>query len=114
MTARQKSRILARGRHWMMVGIALLLFVLVAVFVDLEPQVRENFFFSPKDPEFQQTAKIGKLFPGGDQMIVNVAGPIDSPYYLEKIGELTREIEGLQGVTSVDSLSQGPKNLEDA
>jgi predicted RND superfamily exporter protein len=114
MVAEHKSRRLTFGLHWVMVGAALLLFVLVALFVDLKPEVRENFFFSPKDPEFQQTAKIDKIFPGGSQMIVNVAGPISSARYLEKIGRLTREIEGLKGVTSADSLTEGPKDLEDA
>ncbi|HEX4716547.1 MAG TPA: hypothetical protein VH164_16635, partial [Ktedonobacteraceae bacterium] len=98
----------------MIVGLTLLLFVLVAMFVDLKPEVQENFFFSPKDPEFQQTAKIDKLFPGGNQMIVNVAGPIDSPRYLDKIGQLTRGLESLKGVTSADSLTEGPKDLKDA
>jgi hypothetical protein len=86
MVAEHKSRRLAHGWHWVMVGVALLLFVLVALLVDLKPEVKENFFFSPKDPEFQQTAKIDKIFPGGSQMIVNVAGPISAARYLEKIG----------------------------
>jgi uncharacterized protein len=97
-----------------MVGIACVLFGLVAIFVDLKPEVRENFFFSRKDPEFQQTAKINKLFPGGSQMIVNVAGPISSTRYLEKIERLTRDLEALKGVMSVESLAEGPKNLDDA
>jgi predicted RND superfamily exporter protein len=102
------------GWHWAMAGATLLLFILVALFVDLKPEVRENFFFSPKDPEFQQTAKIGKLFPGGSQMIVNVTGPIASGRYLDKIGQLTRDLAAIKGVTGVDSLAEGPKNLEDA
>ena len=97
-----------------MVAVTLLLFVLVALFVDLKPEVKENFFFSPKDPEFQQTAKIDRLFPGGSQMVVNVAGPLASAAYQEKIGRLTNEIEALKGVTSASSLADGPKNLEDA
>jgi uncharacterized protein len=97
-----------------MVGITLLLFASVALFVDLKPVVREDFFFSPKDPEFQQTAKIDKLFPSGSQIVVNVAGPIASASYQEKIERLTREIEALKGVTSANSLSDGPKDLEDA
>jgi predicted RND superfamily exporter protein len=114
MVAEHKGRKWMQGWHWVMVGVTLLLFVLVALFVDLKPEVREDFFFSHKDPEFQQTAKIDKIFPGGSQMIVNVAGPISSARYLEKIGRLTREIEGLKGVTSADSLTEGPKDLEDA
>ncbi len=113
MAEQQKGK-LAESRHWVMVGVALLLFVLVGLFVDLKPEVRENFFFSPTDPEFQQTAKIDKLFPGGSQMIVNVTGPIGSGAYLEKIGKLTHGLEQLKGVTSVNSLTEGPKGLEDA
>ena len=105
---------LGKARHWMMVGVTLLLFVSVAFFVDLKPEVRENFFFAPTDPEFQETAKINKLFPGGSQMIVNVAGPIASARYQEKIGRLTREVQALKGVSSVNSLTEGPKDLEDA
>jgi uncharacterized protein len=112
--AKQKRLKLPQGWHWVMVGTTLLLFVLVATLVDLKPEVKENFFFSPKDPEFQQTAKINKLFPGGSQMIVNVAGPIASERYLDKIRRLTQEFQSLKGVTSVNSLTEGPKNLEDA
>lgn len=112
--AEQKNGKLAQSRHWWMVGVTLLLFVLVGFFGDLKPQVRENFFFSPSDPEFQQTAKIDKMFPGGSQMIVNVTGSIGSGPYLEKIGRLTHDFEELRGVTSVNSLSEGPKSLEDA
>lgn len=105
---------LAERRHWVMLGVTVLLFGLVAIFVDLKPEVRENFFFSPQDPNFQQTAKIDKLFPGGSQMIVNVAGPIGATSYLQRIGRLTREIVKLKGVTSASSLTEGPKDLEDA
>jgi hypothetical protein len=43
-------------------------------------------------------------------MIVNVAGPIASERYLDKIGWLTQEFQSLKGVTSVNSLTEGPKN----
>ena len=36
--------------HWEMLAITAVLFVLVAVFVDLKPVVDENFFFSTSDP----------------------------------------------------------------
>jgi uncharacterized protein len=114
MMVKRRNWKLPHGLHWVMVGVTLLLFAFVAFFVDLKPQVRENFFFSPKDPEFQQTARIDKLFPGGSQMVVNVAGPIASASYLKKLDRLTHEIEALKGVTSANSLTEGPKNLEDA
>ncbi len=114
MKLKLKHLKLPQGLHWVMVAVTLVLFGLAALFVDLKPEVRENFFFSPKDPEFQQTAKIDKLFPGGSQMVVNVAGPLASEGYQEKIGRLTNQIEALKGVTSASSLADGPKNLEDA
>jgi predicted RND superfamily exporter protein len=114
MMAKRRSWNLPQGLHWVMVGVALLLFALVALFVDLKPEVRENFFFSPKEAEFQQTAKIDKLFPSGSQMVVNVAGPIASASYLARIERLTHEIEALKGVNNANSLTEGPKNLEDA
>jgi hypothetical protein len=60
--AKQKRLKLPLDWHWVMVGTTLLLFVLVATLVDLKPEVKENFFFSPKDSEFQQTAKTTSCF----------------------------------------------------
>jgi predicted RND superfamily exporter protein len=111
--AKQRRWGLTEKRHWAMVAMTLVLLALVAIFVDLKPEVQADFFFSPQDPEFQQTAKINKLFPSGSQMIVNVVGPIHSSLYFDKIGKLTRELESLKGVTGANSLTDGPKNLED-
>lgn len=46
-----------------MLALTFLLLGLVATFVDLKPQVDENFFFSSNDPQFQQSAKIDRIFP---------------------------------------------------
>jgi predicted RND superfamily exporter protein len=105
---------LSQNRHWLVVTATLLLFAAVAFWVDLKPEVKENFFFAPNDPEFHQTAKIAKLFSGGSQMVINVAGPIASTRYQQKIARLTNEVEALKDVTSVNSLAEGPKGLEDA
>ena len=98
-----------------MLALTLLLVGLVAAFVDLKPQVQANFFFSPDDPEYRQTAKIEKIFPSGSQLIVNVASPnISSEHYLDTLAKLTRQLQSIEDVTSVDSLTEGPKNFEDA
>jgi uncharacterized protein len=98
-----------------MLALTALLFGLVAVFVDLKPQVQANFFFSPTDPEYQQTAKIDKIFPSASQLIVNVAAPrISSEHYLDRLARFTRELTSVKTVTSVKSLTEGPKNFEDA
>ena len=103
------------GRHWAMLALTVLLFGLVALFVDLKPRVDENFFFSSNDPHFQESAKIDKIFPSGSQLIVSVASPrISSERYLERLAQLTRQLQSIKTVTSAQSLADGPKNFEDA
>jgi uncharacterized protein YybS (DUF2232 family) len=51
------------GAQWVMLAITILLFVLVALFVDLKPVVDENFFFSTSDPGVQQSKKVEQRFP---------------------------------------------------
>jgi len=91
------------------------LFALVSVFVDLKPQVDENFFFSSSDPQFQSSAKIDRMFPSGSQLILSVSSEnISSPRYLDRIAQLTDRIQSLDTVTSIHSLSNGPKDFSDA
>ena len=98
-----------------MLALTVVLCVLVLKFVDLRPQVGQNFFFSSDDPSFQEDAQIDRIFPSGSQLIVSVASPdISSNSYLERLGRLTQRIETVEGVSSVDSLTDGPKNFEDA
>src|SRR3954447_657713 len=66
---------LQHSRHWLMLVLTALLFGLVAILVDLKPQVDENFFFSSRDPQFQESGKIDRIFPSGSQLIVSVAAP---------------------------------------
>ena len=91
------------------------LFLAVSLFVDLKPQVGGNFFFSSNDAAFKESAKIDRMFPSGSQLIVSVASPnISSEHYLQRIGALTQELETVPSVTSVESLTEGPKDFEDA
>jgi uncharacterized protein YybS (DUF2232 family) len=71
---RMKNRIPA-GAHWMMLAVTVVLFVLVAVIVDLKPVVEENFFFSTSDPGFGQSKKIEQRFPSQLQLILAVSSP---------------------------------------
>jgi predicted RND superfamily exporter protein len=103
------------GLHWLMLALVVILIALVAAFVDLKPQVDENFFFSSDDPQFQQSAKIDRIFPSGSQLVVSVASSdISSAHYLEQLGRLTEQLQSVPGVTSAESLTDGPKNFEDA
>jgi uncharacterized protein len=116
-TVKRMSRLTRKiwGRHWLMLALTVALCVLVLKFVDLKPQVGQNFFFSSDDPSFQEDAQIDRMFPSGSQLIVSVASPdISSNSYLERLGRITQRIDAVEGVSSVDSLTDGPKNFEDA
>jgi uncharacterized protein len=102
------------GAHWWMLAITVLLFGLVAALVDLRPQVDENFFFSTSDPQLGQSKKIEKYYPAPSQVLLAVSGNISSSSYLNRIQKLTREIESIDAVTAVKSLTNGPKSFQDA
>ena len=55
-----------------MLAITIMLFVLVAVFVDLKPVVDENFFFSSGDPGVEQSKKVEQRFPSEPQLVLAV------------------------------------------
>jgi len=103
------------GTHWEMLAVTVVLFVLVAVFVDLKPVVDENFFFSTSDPQFQQSKKIEQRFPSQPEVILAVSSPdISSPRYLGRIQRLTQQINTIDEVSAVKSLAEGPKSFKDA
>lgn len=98
-----------------MLLITAVLFALVAAFVDLKPEVDENFFFSTNDPQLGQSKKIDQRFPSKSELILTVSSPsISSPRYLDRIQKLTQEAKNIDGVSAVKSLTEGPKSFEDA
>src|SRR3989449_2695590 len=101
--------------HWEMLAITAVLFVLVAVFVDLKPVVDENFFFSTSDPGFGQSKKIEQRFPSQPEVILAVSSrDFSSPRYLGRIQKLTQHINAIDEVSAVKSLAEGPKSFQDA
>src|SRR4051794_10047201 len=104
-----------RSAHWLVLALTAALFGAVAAFVDLKPHGDENFFFSSSDPEFGQSKKIEQRYPSPSEMILAVSSSdISSPHYLGRIQKLTHEVESVDGVSSVKSLTNGPKNFQDA
>ena len=82
------------GAHWLMLGLTIMLFGLVATLVDLKPVVDENFFFSTSDPEFRQSKKIEEHFPSRPELILTVSsGDISSPRYLGRLQKLTDQVD---------------------
>src|SRR5438034_2697623 len=110
-----RGKTLPLGSYWLMLAIASVLFVLVAVFVDLKPVVDENFFFSTSDPGVQQSKKVEQRFPSQPQLILAVSSQdISSPRYLGRIQRLTQQIQTIDEVSTVKSLTAGPKSFQDA
>jgi uncharacterized protein len=103
-----------RLSHWFAVAVTLVLFGLVtAALVDLKPH--EIFFFASSDPKFQESKKIDQTFPSGDQLIVSVTSPdISSSQYLDRLEQLTEKLKSIESVTGVRSLTDRPKDFEDA
>src|SRR5256714_13228372 len=98
-----------------MLGATGVLFLVVALCVDLRPVVDENFFFAATDPALRQAKKIEERFPSQLQMILAVSSrDISSANYLARIQRLTRRVEEIDTVTSVKSVEAGPKSFADA
>jgi predicted RND superfamily exporter protein len=96
--------------------------LLVAVFlifltwhtVSLTPHVDQSFFFGDDDPQLREDAKLYKLFPKQDQLIINIEGKIGSVNYLNKIHRLTENLLATPEVVTAKSLTHGPKDFDDA
>jgi uncharacterized protein len=97
---------------WSALTILFLLFVFR--YVDLKPRVDQNFFFSSDDPQLQADRQISKLFIQEPQLIVGAGGQIHSPAYLRKVRALTAELSALPEIDTVQSLTQGPKDTDEA
>src|SRR5437868_15143809 len=103
------------GTHWLMLLVTVVLFGLVAAFVDLKPVVDENFFFSTSDPQFQQSKKIEQHFPSQPEVILTVSSrDISSARYQGRIQRLTQEVENIEAVTSSKTVTPGPWSFQDA
>ncbi|MFL6542697.1 MAG: efflux RND transporter permease subunit [Chthoniobacterales bacterium] len=110
-----KGKRLIAGAHWIVLAVTAGLFVVVATCVDLKPVVDENFFFSSSDPQYRQAKQAQKHFGSSPQIILSAAArDISSQHYLEKVAKLTAKVEALDDVTSVKSISNGPKSVQDA
>src|SRR5438874_9140542 len=102
------------GSPWLMLAITGVLLLSVAILVDLNPVVDQNFFFSTNDPGIQQPKTIEQRFPSQPEVILAVSSrDISSARYLERIQKLTHRVHSIGGVSAVKSLTEGPKSFED-
>lgn len=103
------------GAHWWMLVATSLLLAYVITRVDLKPVVDQNFFFSADDPQVKQSKKAQETFPSRPEFILAVStSNILSPTYLGQIQKLSQEVEAVDGVATVKSVTAGPKSPQDA
>ncbi len=92
--------------HWVSLAIAAVGLGAVLAFVDLSPKVESDFFFSEDDPQLQVSNELNERYPGGEIVVVRVEDVAGDPEaYRERIGELTEAFSGVEGVTSVRSIT---------
>lgn len=109
------KKLVLPGAHWWMLALTGVLFALVATLVDLKPVVDQNFFFSTTDPGVRQSKKIEQHFPSQPEIILAVSSRnISSARYLGRIQKLTQQLQNIDAVSTVKSLTAGPKSFEDA
>lgn len=110
-------------REWMssralplavIVGITIAAVAGVARFVDLQPYVEPNFFFSSDDPALQEDRRISELFPHPPQIILSVKGATETRAYRREVKRLTKAIAVLPEVVGVQSMTKGPGDYDDA
>ena len=95
-------------------GISALVLSMFFRVVDLKPKVSENFFFSKNDPQLRADNEILRLFPESPQVIFVASGDIRSVAYEDRVRALSDEVENVPGVISVQSLTRGPRGIDDA
>ncbi|MGH7522759.1 MAG: efflux RND transporter permease subunit [Gemmatimonadales bacterium] len=97
-------------------ALAVTALIIIAFFrvVDLTPKVDASFFFSRHDPQLRVDNAIDRVFPESPQLILAARGSLASAEYADRMRTLTAELARVPGVASVQSLSNGPKSLDDA
>jgi len=95
-------------------ALTLLFLIFVLRYVDLKPRVDQNFFFSSHDPQLQADRQISRIFMQEPQLILSAGGEIHSPRYLGKVRALTNELGTFPEIDTVESLTQGPHDVEEA
>ncbi len=99
-------------------GWLVLVSAVAAVFfntVNLNPKVDDDFFFSSKDPEFQESVEIFEMFPEMSMpIIISAVGDIQSKSYQKKAKQLTEALETLPYSFGTLSITKGPRNIKNA
>lgn len=100
---------------WTILALTAAAVAFVVLYVDLTPRVEGDFFFASDDPQVRESAEIDERFPSSPQVLVSAsADELRSKESLDRLRDLTRELEAAPGVASVISAVSGPPSPADA
>lgn len=111
---KDRTRLLGAFSQWAAIALCAALGFALFVFVDLSPQVDDDFFFSSDDPQLQNSLQIEEEF-GSDQQVFIAARAehLASKNYISKVLGLSEELRTIDGVADVLSLTHGPEKPEE-
>jgi predicted RND superfamily exporter protein len=96
----------SRAAPWVASALAALGAALVALFVDVSPQVEGDFFFADDDPQMQASEAVAQRFPSSPQIILRVEDlASDRTAYEARIAALTTDLLAVEGITGGFSIS---------
>ena len=100
---------------WIFIFLTLLSMVVINKFVDLNPHVDYDAFFSNKDPNYKADVEISRLFPRNDsQIIISVRGDIYAEEYKNKIKSFGDQLKQMDHIADVKSVMHGPRSVHAA
>jgi predicted RND superfamily exporter protein len=110
---RKRTRLLGTVSQWAALLICAGLGLALYFFVDLTPKVEGDFFFSRDDPQAKKSASIEEEFGAAPQIFIAVKSrELVSRQYLQRLHQLTRDLQGVKGVVDVRSVTNGPEEAE--
>jgi predicted RND superfamily exporter protein len=102
----------SQAAPWIASGLALLGVTLVALFVDVSPQVEGDFFFAEDDPQMRASEAVAERFPSSPQIILRVedlAG--DDARYRDRVAALTEDLLSVEGITGGYSIANADSRV---
>ena len=113
MASQGVARLFRSRSQWIAAGICAALGLTVVLWVDLTPEIRDDFFFASDDPQLQSSREIESEFGSAPQVFVAArSSQIASRQYLGRISRLTEALSAIDGVDSVQSITHGPRTTE--
>ncbi len=96
----------SRAAPWVASALAVVGVSIVALFVDVSPQVEGDFFFAEDDPQMQASVAVAERFPSSPQIILRVADlEGDDAAYRSRVADLTEALVAVEGITAGYSLA---------